>query len=433
MAYLAACVGAILAAAFTAPAQVDPDVLLLARVKARMAENLARLPNYTCTETIERSLRRARGRRFELLDTLRLEVALLEGKEMFAWPGAGRFEDREIRDFAPPGGAIGNGNFAGHVRAVFKGQGPVFQFAGREVRDGRATLRFDFSVAQVFSGFEVRAGQASAVVGFRGSFWADETTLNLTRLEVHAVDIPPALGVKESIDIMDYSLARIGASDFLLPAASEMTMTDMLGNENRNRIRFSGCRQYSGQSVISFEESAPSTAQPAPSGPKRTMELPADLPLTIELTSLIESGRTAVGDPVTAAVLRDTRWKGQLVAPKGAVLSGRLKRLERRMDNYWIPGRTPVSYHVVGIEFDTLEFESTRAAFSGVLQEIGPLAVPGMQSAGSQPAVIGGGRGPAPLSDDLRTGVGLFLVRGDTIRIGRGFRMTWKVLPRPQR
>jgi hypothetical protein len=163
------------------------------------------------------------------------------------------------------------------------------------------------------------------------------------------------------------------------------------------------------------------------------MELPADLPLTIELTSLIESGRTAVGDPVTAAVLRDTRWKGQLVAPKGAVLSGRLKRLERRMDNYWIPGRTPVSYHVVGIEFDTLEFESTRAAFSGVLQEIGPLAVPGMQSAGSQPAVIGGGRGPAPLSDDLRTGVGLFLVRGDTIRIGRGFRMTWKVLPRPQR
>lgn len=433
MAHLAAGVATILAAASMAPAQVDPDVLLLARVKARMAENLARLPNYTCTETIERSVRRARGRRFELLDLVRLEVALVGGKELFAWPGAGGFEEREIRDFAPPGGAIGNGNFAGHARAVFQGRGPVIRFAGREVRDGRTMLRFDFSVAQMFSGFEVRSGEAAAVVGFHGSFWTGETTLNLARLEVRAADIPPSLALKEVTDIMDYSLERIGAADFLLPVASEMTMTDMLGNQNRNRIRFSGCRQYAGESVITFGEPAPSTPRPAPSQPERALALPAGLALTVELTSVIESGRTAVGDPVTAAVLRDTRWKGQLAAPKGALLSGRLTRLERRLDNQWIMGRSPAPYYIVGLEFDTLEVESARAPFSGVLEEIGRVAVPGMQSAGSQPAVIGGVRGPAPAGDDLRPGVGLFLVKGDTIRIGRGFRMTWRVLPRQQR
>jgi hypothetical protein len=294
-------------------------------------------------------------------------------------------------------------------------------------------LRFDFSVAQMFSGFEVRSSGASAVVGFRGSFWAEETTLNLARLEVHAADLPPALELKEVIDVMDYSLQRIGGSDFLLPAASEMIMTDVTGSESRNRIRFSDCRQYSGQSVISFEEPAPSTPPPATPETGRAIDLPADLALTVELTSLIESGRTAVGDPVTAVVLRDTRWKGQLVTPKGALLSGRLKRLERRVDNYWIPARAPVSYYIVGIEFDTLEFESARTVFSGVLEEIGRLASTGMQSAGSQPAVIGGPRGPAWSGGDLRPGVGLFLVKGDTIKIGRGFRMTWRVLPRRQR
>ena len=62
--------------------ELAPEILLLARIKAKAAENLQRLPNYTCTQTIERSHRNARARKFELLDTLRLEVALVEGKEL---------------------------------------------------------------------------------------------------------------------------------------------------------------------------------------------------------------------------------------------------------------------------------------------------------------------------------------------------------------
>ena len=66
-----------------APARqpLSPDVLLLARIKAKAVENLQRLPNYTCTQTIERSRRGAKARKFEPLDTLRLEVALVEGRQ----------------------------------------------------------------------------------------------------------------------------------------------------------------------------------------------------------------------------------------------------------------------------------------------------------------------------------------------------------------
>ncbi len=410
-------------------AQADPDTLLLARIKQRMANNLDHLPNYTCTQTIERFVRRAGSRRSQLLDTMRLEVALVGGKEMYAWPGAGRFEDREIKEFAPHGGAIGSGNFGMHARAVFLGEAPVFKFAGREARDGRSLVRFDYSVAQSRSGFEVHTGGAGAIVGYHGSFWADEQTRDLVRLEVIADDIPPSVGVKAASDIMNYSVMRIGDADFLLPTESEMIMTDMLGNENRNRTRFAGCRRYAGESVISFGE--PGTASPAaPPREPRAIELPAGLPLDIALTSTIDSSQSAVGDRVTAALERDARWKGQLVAPKGALLSGRLALLERRAAMF---GRSQGSYFIVGIRFDTLEFDSGRAEFFGTLEEIGPIAGPRMFGATARPTVIGRGWGPAPAAGDAQTGVGFFLVRGDTIKLGRGLRMSWKVEKQTQR
>ena len=69
-------------------AQLAPDVALLARIRTHMLETLERQPNYTCVETVERSRRAAAARRFQLQDTLRLEVALVEGHEMFGWPGS---------------------------------------------------------------------------------------------------------------------------------------------------------------------------------------------------------------------------------------------------------------------------------------------------------------------------------------------------------
>jgi hypothetical protein len=423
MARLAAGVGMMVAATCLAGAQVEPEILTLARIKLRMSDNLKRQPDYTCTETIERSMRRAGSRRFQLLDTMRLEVALVEGKELFAWPGAGRFEDREIKDFAPPGGAIGNGNFALHARAVFLGRAPVFQFAGRQDLNGQPMLRYDYQVAQALSGFQVRVGATTAVVGYHGSFWADPRTDEVARLEVYAGDIPPSLDLKEASDIMDYSRVRIGESDFLLPTASEMTMIDMRGNLNRNRIHFSDCRQYAGRSLITFEEPppAPDAPEPAP----RAIELPADLPLTVELTSTIESGRSAIGDKLAGVVQRDARWKGQIMVPKGAVLSGRLAHLERRSV---ASGRGEATYFVVGIEFDTLEFASGRAEFLGRLDEIGAVAMPVVRSGLTRPELVG-----REWSSLWRPGVGLFVVKGDTIKLGPGFRMSWRVIERPRR
>jgi hypothetical protein len=47
--------GLLLCFACRAQETVAPETLMLERIKAKAAENLQRLPNYTCTETIERS------------------------------------------------------------------------------------------------------------------------------------------------------------------------------------------------------------------------------------------------------------------------------------------------------------------------------------------------------------------------------------------
>ena len=75
-----------------------------------MVEMLARQPNYTCLESVERSVRGGKDREYRTVDTVRLEVALVDNKEMFAWPGSKEFEDTDIRTFVPTG-MFGNGDF----------------------------------------------------------------------------------------------------------------------------------------------------------------------------------------------------------------------------------------------------------------------------------------------------------------------------------
>src|ERR1700690_1719084 len=87
---------------------LPPDLDLLTRIKIRMAENLGRLPNYTCLQTIERTRRPSGSDKFNPLDIVRLEVAFVESKEVFGWPGGNKIAESEITNLVS--GTIGNGD-----------------------------------------------------------------------------------------------------------------------------------------------------------------------------------------------------------------------------------------------------------------------------------------------------------------------------------
>jgi hypothetical protein len=373
---------------------LSPEVLQLSRIRERVLSTLARQPNYTCVETVERSHRTAATRKFQLLDIIRLEVALVDGKEMFGWPGSKKFEDTDLRNMVTTG-AIGNGNFALHAHAIFAGNHATIKYSGVEPD----AVRYDFRVPVFLSGYNLRTQAGEAIVGFHGSFWAHPDSLDLLRVEVIADDIPVRLGLAEATDRMDYSRMRIGEGEFLLPELSELTMVNLNGSESRNRVRFAGCRQFSGESVLTFGD-APASGQPA--APLQEIELPPDLTLNLALLGDVDVNLSAVGDPVRARLENDLRHKGQVLFSKGATVLGRVTRMERHEN-----------YIEVGLEFFEIESHSARAQLRAKLIE-----VVGADPLWKQPRRIGA-LAPKP-------GEGLIPLSTTRPRLMRGMLMFWR-------
>jgi hypothetical protein len=376
---------------------LPPEVELLARIRVRMLWNLEHQPNYTCVETVERSRRAGAARKFQLQDTLRLEVALVDGKEMFAWPGARKFEETDLRNMVTTG-AFGNGNFALHARSIFAGNTATFDYRGEEPIEQRGRVRYDFRIPRFLSGYHIRISEREAIVGYHGSFHVDPKTLDLERLEVVADDIPVELGLSSATDRVDYARMTIGDGQFLLPAGSELSMVDMRGQESRNRVRFASCRQFTGESVLSFGEPPPETAAATP---VREVGLPPGLGLTLSLLDEINTEAAAVGDPVRALLDHDLKHKGQLLFPKGAVASGRVTRLERRSE-----------YTILGLEFFEIQAQGLHARLQMALD-----SVPGL-------AVLAARGRLADLKPDA--GEGLIPLRGGRVHLSRGILMFWR-------
>lgn len=377
---------------------LSPELLLLARIRQHMLWHLQRQPNYTCVETVERSHRLGPTHKFRLQDTLRLEVALVNGKEMFAWPGSRKFEDTDLRIIVPDG-AIGNGNFALHARSIFESIAARFDYRGDARIDNRPSVRYDFRVPRLLSGYQLRVSDRAAIVGYHGWFYADPQSLDIQRIEVFADDIPRELGLAHTGDRMDYGRMPIGEGEFLLPLSSELSMVDRDGQEHRNHVRFSSCRQFTGESVLTFGDPP---AEAEAHATIEQIELPANLGITLSLINQLDIHSAAVGDPVRARLQNDLKHKGRVLFAKGAVATGRITRLEKHDD-----------YTMLGLEFSELESAGARARLQAKLESIG-----GAELLGPNRRIV-----PAAIS---RPGEGLIPLRTGRVQLSRGVLMSWR-------
>ena len=343
--------------AATAADDLPPELIRLARFKQKIRRDMAQVPNYTCLETMERSQRLPRARSFRPLDTVRLEVSNVDGKELLAWPGARRFEDKNLTSFVSSG-MIANGIFALHAHNLFVNDTTAFEYHGEENLDGRDAVRYDYRIAQFMSGYKITMPGASATVATGGSFWFDPVTLDLLRLDVSGDEIPTELGLAEFVVKTYYARKHIAGSDALLPERAELVSTHFSGEVSRNVIAFSACREYGSESTISFEP-PPEPAAELPKPEALQVDLAAGLLVPMALETAIDSKSASVGDAVRARVRQDVRKKGQLVLPAGAQISGRIRSLERYS--------APEPYFLLGIEFSEAEWGNARAAFSGEL------------------------------------------------------------------
>lgn len=325
---LAACLFCCLAAQepYDAMKPLSPETILLARIRNVVSENLSHLPNFTCLQTIERSQRLPGTKRYRFLDNIRLEVALVEGKELYAWPGSPRFEEQELRDMVG-GGAIGTGDFALHAKSIYLTDSARFTYQGTEELRGRKVHVFHYRVPMAASRYMMRIEKTEGPVGYQGHVYNDAETLEMARIEIHIDEIPPYLPLKEGHKVIDYAPMDIGGVRHVLPASMEMTLVDLNGGENRNRAVFSGCKQYMGESRLIFEDPPPE-AETRESPVEWT--LPEGLDVRLKLVDTLDLSKSAMGDPVVFEVSREAVRNGQVWLPRGARVTLRLDHIACR-------------------------------------------------------------------------------------------------------
>lgn len=426
-----------------------PDhVLALAQIKGRMHLSLERMPNYTCLQTIERErLTQKAVRRLEKklnqkskdrtevtfplesTDTVQVELAYVDGRELYSWPGAEEFEDKTLGEMVGFG-ALSTGNFASTAHNLFQANVAVFKSAGREEIDGRNLLRFDFTVGIFRSGLELAdASGHEAQLPYAGSIWADPETFDLVRIEMEAQEIPPYLEIASTSSWVDYQSLEVDGETFLLPHRAQMVTRLRSGAESRNRIEFSNCREFGASSEISFVPEDP-VQEPDVGGAFEDFDLPVGALLRVRLTTAIDSQESKVGDEVQGRVESNVRINGDLVVPKGARVMGRIRRLERYSQ--------PAPYHTVGIEISQLRFDGKRARFVGRMSSVKP--VPGLvfgvpSTANSiDDQALSFGQVPGRIRrqristyEELTlSGVGVVSIQGSRFHLKPGLKMVWE-------
>ena len=73
-------------------------------------------------------------------------------------------------------------------------------------------------------------------------------------IQIRAVDIPPSFLIDSIVTRIELKRTAIGDQMRLLPASSESTFVYRNHTVRRNLIQFSGCRQYSGETRVVFDE-----------------------------------------------------------------------------------------------------------------------------------------------------------------------------------
>jgi hypothetical protein len=397
-------------------------VLLLARVKAHMREELARLPNCSCLETVRREYQHGGGI-LQPLDTIRLEVLYSDYHELYASPGGPGFGNNQPMDFVGSG-SIGNGHFALFLSEAVSENGLAYEYKGEETLQGRRLARYDYRVPRNMSGHTITLPEGTGRVGAKGSFWADPATYDIVHILIESDEIPPELPVMAYVTSIDYAHTILGGSDFLLPQFADSRLVKFNGEESRNHIEFTHCHLYSADSSVSFGDHQGFPLIGASSVLEVNRELLPALPVVVKLSTRITE-KTTVGALIEGVVEGNVLYKKSVLIPGGSPVRGRVRRLE------WNDEKG--GYFVVAVEFTEIEAAGTRYRFFADLE--GTDALPGLRPTIRTPkppekSSLRGG-GATVYSDETLLlpdlpGVGSFFMQTPRLDLPPGFRMTWR-------
>ena len=192
---LVAC--ALLAMATLAQAQptASPEDLYQ-RARQRVIDDIKRLPNFTCVQTITRRVygpaahkrppkcadilrdRETPNHRVPLVtwDRLRLDVAIADKHEVYSWVGASRFDESDIRQLVG-GGQTVMGDFGSLLLSIFDDHTTMRFLGERKVRE-RRLFEYSYETSVQSSDYRVRVGPEQFNTAYEGSVFLDRVPRN---------------------------------------------------------------------------------------------------------------------------------------------------------------------------------------------------------------------------------------------------------------
>lgn len=394
----------------------------MTRVRQNVAEQLSRSANYTCTETLERSYYRnngfamalggpeavtvAKNKLFE--DRLRLDLAVSEGKEIYAWHGASQFSTSELTDIVGHG-PVSTGQFVGYLRNIFAMPGIEFTFPNQQPENKDGTYRFDFVVPLKASGSHVRTSSGDPAIPFHGWFTVRASNLQLIRLDIVDDQIPAGSNIESAHTVLQYQMARMFGRDTIIPSLFILEIQDDEHVFTVSRGAYSNCHEFSSESRLRFDigngqtsaypDSVPLTDQPF---------LPAGLSLQIGLITEINDETAYAGDPVQGVLLKPVRIPGtSQILPKKAVLQGVITRF--------------AAYYQPEPQYD-LRIEFRHLTAKNKSYRLHALHVPtGSDRYGAYATLV-----PESILNSIRDGS--IFIHSKHVRIRKGFSDTWKTV-----
>ncbi len=358
----------------------DPNTVL-EQARARLQAMARDLEKYVCVENVSRSYYQrvepretparpdpapactqaaagsaARAMQLEFTDRVRLEVTVSEGRELHSWPGATRFDTRNIDEIIRDG-PVSTGAFGGFLAGIFDHPGVTFHYIGEKSANGKTVFEYGYRVPVDASRFEVKIAGAWHPAAYEGDFQVDPQSLELGRLTVRTKELPPDAAFCEASTTLEYQLIHIGDGNVLLPRQSQLEIALKDGRQARNITTFSGCREYQAESEIDFGATSGAASTVAPSAGRGWVTLPIGLPVTLSLAEPIDTATAAAGDPVAANVVKPVRRPGsaEVLIPAGAVVRGRIRRVEHYL--------LPEPYFRIAASFNSVQARGVVSPF----------------------------------------------------------------------
>ncbi len=364
----------------------DPTAALQ-HTKEHLLADLDRMPRYTCVQTITRTYYDARsqlhgsscpaltatsGKRRPSAfawDRLRLEVAWVNGANVFSWVGAPRFANNNLEKLAG-GGPLGSGDFGVVLREILLRT--TLDFRREQVVNGKRLLEYSYNMPLEKSTYQVRASDGWTPVAYQGTLLIDPETADLAGLTVQIPKWPSKSSACQATNELTYGRTSIHDRLVLIPREAHLDILNTAGAESQSQTIFASCREYVATSRLILDDSQSTSAAqaeaPPPTGPPAL--LPSGLHFDARIDTPIDSDTAAAGDPIEAVLRSTIHGKNKaVIAPAGARIQGRLTKVRWQS--------TPISGLEIAVRFESIEIGGRNVPFAAILDAPHPKVLTG--------------------------------------------------------